>query len=109
MIDRSKILHSPSCACVLSSEYLDIFKSFEYDYWVSGTVGKSSVIGWSVVVRSTVGGFDKTMHYNILDLLKFRVTLLCLELNILFSVQYGQCYDFLNQSDCIYCCYDNCL
>ena len=49
------------------------------------------------------------MHYNILDLLKFRVTLLCLELNTLFSVLYGQCYDFRNQSDCRYCCYDNCL
>ena len=30
------------------------------------------MVVWSVVIGSTVGGFDKTMHYNILDLLKFR-------------------------------------
>ena len=50
-----KVLHFLSCNCVLQSECLAIFKSFKYDYCVSGSVGKWSVVGWSVV-----GGCNKT-------------------------------------------------
>ena len=36
MTDKSRVLHSPNSACALQSDFLAIFKSFKYDYWVGG-------------------------------------------------------------------------
>ena len=53
-IFKIRVLHFPSCVCLLQSECLTISKCFKYDYCVSGSVGLWSVGPW-------VGGFNKTL------------------------------------------------